>query len=82
MVVAGGGDGMLRFWDTASARLLWALPAHKSHLIGLHFEGAAIVTRGVSGDLSRWILPRSEDVIRACRDREAALPSPHEENYP
>jgi hypothetical protein len=82
MVVAGGGDGMLRFWDTASARSLWTLPAHKSHLIGLHFEGAAIVTRGFSGELSRWIVPRSEDVIRACSDHEAALLSLHEENHP
>jgi hypothetical protein len=46
MVVAGGGDGLLQFWDTATARPLWTLPAHKSPLIGLHFEGTAIVTRG------------------------------------
>jgi len=71
MVVAGGGDGLLRFWDTATARLLWTLPAHKTHLIGLHFEGAAIVTRGFSGDISRWTFPRSDQVIEACGDREA-----------
>jgi WD40 repeat protein len=82
MVVAGGGDGMLRFWDTATAYPLWTLPAHKSHLIGLHFEGAAIVTRGFSGDLARWVLPRSEVVIKACRDCEAELSWRNEEAHP
>ena len=82
MVVAGGGDGLLRFWDTATARPLWTLPAHKSHLIGLHFEGTAIVTRGFSGDVSRWTLPRPGQVIEACSDREAALSWPNDENHP
>jgi hypothetical protein len=70
MVVAGGGDGLLRFWDAATARPLWALPAHKSPLIGLHFEGAAIVARGFSGDVSRWTLPPPDQVIEAYRSRQ------------
>jgi WD40 repeat protein len=69
-VMAGGGDGLLRFWDATSGRLLWALPAHKSQIIGIHVEGRDIVTRGFSGELSRWTLPRSEQVIEACDDRE------------
>jgi WD40 repeat protein len=70
MVVAGGGDGLLRFWDADTARPLWTLPAHKSPLIGLHFEGTAIVTRGFSGDVSRWMLPSPDQVIEAYRSRQ------------
>jgi WD40 repeat protein/tRNA A-37 threonylcarbamoyl transferase component Bud32 len=71
MVVAGGGDGLLWFWDVADERPIWKLPAHRSHLVGLHFEGADIVTRGFAGDVSRWTLPNPEQVIKTCGDREA-----------
>jgi WD40 repeat protein len=70
LVMAGGVDGLLRFWDAASGRLLWALQAHQSQLIGVHVEGRDIVTRGFSGELSRWTLPSSEQVIGACDDQE------------
>jgi WD40 repeat protein/serine/threonine protein kinase len=82
MVVAGGGDGLLWFWDVADERPIWKLPAHRSHLVGLHFEGADIVTRGFAGDVSRWALPNPEQVIEACGDREAALSSHNEETHP
>jgi WD40 repeat protein len=62
MIVAGGGDGLLRFWDAASGRPLWTMPAHKSLLIGIRVEGDDIVTRGFSGDISRWTLPKFERV--------------------
>ena len=71
MIVAGGSDGVLRFWDMASGRPLWTMPAHKSHLIGLHFEGEYIVTRGFAGEISRWFLPKPEDVIKAYGARDA-----------
>jgi len=70
LVVAGGADGLLRFWDAASGRLLWVLQAHKSRLIGIHIEGRDLVTRGFSGELSRWTLPRSDQVIEACDGKE------------
>jgi WD40 repeat protein len=70
MVIAGGADGLLRFWDAESGRLLWMLRAHTSQLIGVHVEGDDIVTRGFSGELSRWRLPSSEQVIRACSDHD------------
>jgi WD40 repeat protein/serine/threonine protein kinase len=63
MVVAGGGDGLLRFWDVSNERPLWTLQAHKSHVIGVHFEGDDIVTRGFGADVSRWRLPSPEEVI-------------------
>jgi WD40 repeat protein len=63
MVVAGGGDGLLRFWEMSSQRLLWMLPAHRSHLVGIHFQGDNIVTRGFAGDVSRWTLPPSAQVV-------------------
>jgi WD40 repeat protein len=66
MVVAGGGDGLLRFWDASSGRLLWTVQAHKSFVIGIHFEGDDIVTRGFGGDVARWTLPTLDSVIEAC----------------
>ena len=71
MIVAGGADGMLRFWDVASGRQLWMLEAHRSALIGVHFEGTDIVTRGLAGDASRWTLPSLETVFKGCGKRDA-----------
>jgi len=68
MIVAGGSDGALWFWDRATPRPLWKLRAHDSHVVGVHFEGDALVTRGFGGELARWTLPDPERVI------EAALP--------
>jgi WD40 repeat protein len=70
ILLAGDGDGLLRFWDTASGRALWTMPAHKSHLIGIRVDGDDIVTRGFSGDIARWTLPRPERVIEACSAHE------------
>jgi WD40 repeat protein/serine/threonine protein kinase len=70
LLVAGGADGLLRFWDAASGRLLWMLPAHKSWIVGVHLEGNDIVTRGYTGEVSRWTLPSPHEVIQACRDLE------------
>jgi WD40 repeat protein len=66
LVVGGDADGLLRFWDAATGTMLWTLPVHKSAVIGLHLEGTDIVTRGFTGEISRWRLPRSEAVIAAC----------------
>ena len=66
VVVAGGGDGLLRFWDEASARQIWTLQAHKSHVLGIHFEGENLVTRGFTGDVARWRLSTVAQVIKAC----------------
>jgi WD40 repeat protein len=72
VVVAGGSDGLLRFWDASTERLLWTVQAHKFYVIGVHYEGAEIVTRGFAGDISRWELPRSDSVIEACHARTCA----------
>jgi WD40 repeat protein/serine/threonine protein kinase len=66
LVVAGGSDGFLRFWDTSNGRLLWMLQAHKSYVVGVHYEGNDIVTRAFAGDVARWTLPQSDKVIEAC----------------
>jgi WD40 repeat protein len=66
MLVGGGGDGQLRFWELSSGRLLWKMQAHRSHLVGIHVDGANIVTRGFSGEIARWSLPNPEQVIEAC----------------
>ena len=71
MLVAGGGDGQLRFWDLSSGRPLWTMPAHRSHLVGVQVDGADIVTRGFSGDLARWSLPRPEQVIESCEHNDS-----------
>jgi len=66
LVVGGDADGLLRFWDVATSAKLWTIPVHKSAVIGVHWEGTDIVTRGFTGEISRWRLPRSEAVIAAC----------------
>jgi len=65
-IVAGDADGLLWFWDAASGRQLWTLQAHTAHVVGIHFEGSEIVTRGFAGELSRWRLPNPERVIETC----------------
>jgi WD40 repeat protein len=65
MIIASGSDGLVWFWDLPTRRLLWKLQAHRSHAIGLHFEGNALVTRGFAGDVSRWVLPSPERIIEA-----------------
>ena len=70
VLIGGGIDGILRFWETSSGRLLWTMPAHPSHIVGVHVEGGDIVTRGYSGDISRWSLPQPKTVIDACSRNE------------
>ena len=65
MVIAGGSDGLLWFWERATARPLWTLQAHRSHILGVHLEGDEIVTRGFDGDVARWNLPNPAQVIEA-----------------
>jgi WD40 repeat protein len=67
MVVAGGSDGFVRFWDTSDGRLLWMLQAHRSYVVGLHYEGSDLVTRGIAGDVERWVLPPLDRTIAACQ---------------
>lgn len=62
-VVAGGSDGRLRYWDAVSGRALWVTEAHKSAVVGIHFEGASLVTRGFGGEVSRWMI---EDGCSQC----------------
>jgi hypothetical protein len=49
---------------------------------GIHVEGDDIVTRGFSGELSRWTLPRPEQVIKECGDHERCVIMNHEEITP
>jgi WD40 repeat protein len=72
IVVAGDADGLLRFWDAASGRPLWRLAVHESHVIGIRIEGDDIVTRGFSGEVSRWTLPKPAAVIAACAATEVS----------
>jgi WD40 repeat protein len=66
MVIAGDADGLLRFWDAATGTRLWTLPAHKSAVLGVHLEDGDILTRGFSGEISRWRLRHPAYVIDAC----------------
>jgi WD40 repeat protein len=67
-VVAASGDGMLRFWDAASGRMIWTLRAHMIGVAGVHFEGTDIVTRGFTGEISRWNVSKlpSQAMIERC----------------
>jgi WD40 repeat protein/serine/threonine protein kinase len=66
VLVAGGSDGFLRFWDTSNGRLLWMLQAHRSYVIGVHYEGDDLITRGFAGDVARWVLPSPDGIIESC----------------
>jgi WD40 repeat protein/serine/threonine protein kinase len=69
-IVAASGDGQLRFWDAASGRMIWTLRAHNSGVAGVHFEDSDIVTRGFTGEISRWNvskLPLTQTIDRAVR---------------
>src|SRR4029079_12288925 len=69
-IVGAGSDGLLRFWDAASGRMIWTLRAHRFAITGIHFDGNDIVTRGSTGDVSRWSLskaPSMEAIERAAR---------------
>ena len=79
LVVAGGSDGLLRFWDVSNGRLSWMLPAHKSYVVGLHYEGSDLVTRGFAGDVSRWTLPLAAKVIETCHANACASATPGEQ---
>jgi hypothetical protein len=70
LVIGGDADGLLRFWDAGSGQRLWTLPAHKSAVIRVHVEGADIVTRGYTGEISRWSLPDPRKVIDAYERRD------------
>jgi WD40 repeat protein len=69
MVIAGDGDGLLRFWDAASGARLWTMQAHKSAVVGVHIEDGDLVTRGFTGEISRWRLPGPAHVLEACSGR-------------
>lgn len=66
IVVGGDADGLLRFWDAASSAKLWTMQAHKSAVIGVHVQDGDVVTRGFSGEITRWRLPPAEQVIEEC----------------
>ncbi|HEX3473653.1 MAG TPA: protein kinase [Kofleriaceae bacterium] len=66
LLIGGDGDGVLRFWDVATGARLWTLQAHKSAVIAVHMEGADLVSRGFTGEISRWRFPRAEQVIDTC----------------
>jgi len=76
VVVAGGSDGLVRFWDTTSGRPLWTMPAHKLPVPGIHFEGSDLITRSLAGDVARWALPDLAQVIASCGGRPACALTP------
>lgn len=71
LVIGGDADGLLRFWDAASGAKLWTLKAHKSAVIRVHVQDGDLVTRGYTGEISRWRLPKPEQVIAACSGHPA-----------
>jgi WD40 repeat protein/serine/threonine protein kinase len=73
MVVTAGADGILRFWDTASGLSLWSLRAHKSLISGVHFEGHDLVTRGFTGEISRWQIRATRSAAELIRDLDPLM---------
>lgn len=75
MVIGGDGDGFLQFWDAVSGRPLWRMLAHSRSVVAIRVDGNTIVTRGFSGEVSRWTLPEPKDVIDECLRREQCAAS-------
>jgi hypothetical protein len=75
MVIAGDGDGLLRFWDASSGLPLWVMPAHRSYVVGIRVDGDDIVTRGFFGDIAKWTLPKPEQTIEAFGAHSRAITS-------
>jgi WD40 repeat protein len=73
LVVTAGGDGLLRFWDVSSARMIWTLRSNDARAEGVHFEGDDVVTRGFTGEIARWTLPRLPAGPELARTVERAL---------
>jgi len=71
MIIAGGADGLIRFWNAATGRALWTLKVHKSYVVGIHFEANDIITRGFGGEVARWTLPDSQQIIEKCGGEDA-----------
>ncbi|HEY6175733.1 MAG TPA: serine/threonine-protein kinase [Kofleriaceae bacterium] len=69
IVMAGAGDGLLRFWDAKTAARLWTLQAHTSFIAGIHVQDGDIITRAYTGEISRWRLPPTGEVIEECNRR-------------
>jgi WD40 repeat protein len=88
LLIAGGSEGLLWFWELSTGRPLWKLQAHRSHAIGIHIEGSALITRGSTGEISRWELASPEGLSRRCTPSRAgwtqgiAISCPNEEIDP
>jgi len=80
VIVAGGSDGLLRFWDTSNGRLLWTLQAHSSYVIGVHYEGSELVTCSRAGDVARCALPKPAEVIGLAATKADGGPALRREN--
>jgi len=65
MLIASGNDGLVWFWDLPTGRPLWKMQAHRFRTIGIHFVGNILVTRGSTGEISRWMLPNPKQVIES-----------------
>ena len=63
LVVGLGGDGALRFWDN-SGRQVWKLATSRRYT-GVSATPWGIVARSVGGEVSRWVLPKSNELVDA-----------------
>jgi hypothetical protein len=43
------------------------LQAHRTYIVGVHYEGDDLITRSFAGDVARWALPSPDRVIESCR---------------
>jgi hypothetical protein len=69
-------------WEAASGRMIWTMRAHRSSITGIHFEGGDIVTRGFTGEISRWTVSRrlSPELLHSIDDITRCLPLRLDEN--
>ena len=71
LVVSGGGDGRLRWWDVQSGECVRVQEAHQGTVQALKVspDGSLLASCGEDGSIALWDLPRGEHRRTLRRDR-------------
>ncbi|MBE2225077.1 MAG: hypothetical protein IAF02_26290, partial [Anaerolineae bacterium] len=59
LLVSGGADGMMRFWNAADGTSIWDVSAHDSGVEAVTFaaNGHVMASGGTDGSLVVWAVP-------------------------
>jgi WD40 repeat protein len=62
LVVGGGGDGMLRWWEAATGRQLWSIQVSHGAIVWIRIQDGDVLVQGAGGDVSRWRIPSADKI--------------------